>query len=375
MKSPFSSWSVVCAVLVLSTAIAGRPAAAQSKLPEALSLTDADREVLISDASGRPLRFEIAPRAFLALGPEASAIAHLLAAFQPGRERLLGFERAAAAADPLLESLIPGFSQKTFPGPGWTVAEAAALKPGVVLARGRRLEGSLEALSRAGVPVVLLGLDSPEQYERDLGVVGALLADKERADALIRFFRSRHGSIAVAMSGLADREKPRVLLLRATLDHGTILLQLPPLNSMAMALVRAAGAFNWEEAADRQGAFRAVTVAELSAWNPDVIVLSSPPGADPSAVAAAFRSAPRAADLKAVKAGRLTALPVDLDSWDGADPRWLLGLGWLAARVHPGLFAAVDPDAELDAFFESLYGLDKAAVAALIRPALRQPAK
>jgi hypothetical protein len=30
------------------------PVSAQSKLPEAMSLTDADREVLVSDAAGRP---------------------------------------------------------------------------------------------------------------------------------------------------------------------------------------------------------------------------------------------------------------------------------------------------------------------------------
>jgi iron complex transport system substrate-binding protein len=122
-------------------------------------------------------------------------------------------------------------------------------------------------------------------------------------------------------------------------------------------------------------AFKSVSPADLAAWDPELIVLSVPAGADPAAVLAAFRAGPRAGSLKAVKTGRIYTLPSDLGAWDDANPRWILGLDWLAARLRPGRFGDYAQDADIDAFFARLYGLDKAAVDALVRPALRQSLK
>jgi iron complex transport system substrate-binding protein len=144
---------------------------------------------------------------------------------------------------------------------------------------------------------------------------------------------------------------------------------------MATAIVRAAGGTPWEEMAARDGAFKSVSFSEIAAWDPRLIALSLPAGTEPSNALAALRAAPRAEALKAVQAGRLFALPADLSAWDDADPRWILGLDWLAARIHPGRFGDFVQDAALYDFFAGLYGLDKSAVDALIRPAIRQPAK
>jgi iron complex transport system substrate-binding protein len=363
------------AALTLFLTAGTRTARAQSKLPEALSLADADKEVLVSDAAGRPLRFDSAPRSFLLLGPDAAAIADLLAAFAPGRERLMGLENAPGSSFPLLERLVPGFAKKIFLAPAWSVSEVAALKPGVVMARGRKLEGRFKDLAEAGLPVVLLGLDSPEQYERDLGIVGSLLVSKERADELIQYYRGLHGRVAIGAAGAAAEDKPRVLLARAEIDRGALILMLPPIGSMPTGIVRAAGGTAWEDMAARDAAFKSVSLADLAAWDPGLIVLSVPAGAGPAAVLAAFRAAPRAGSLKAVKTGQVFTLPADLGAWDGANPRWILGLDWLAARLHPGLFGDYAAAADLDGFFARLYGLDKAAVDTLIRPALRQSVK
>lgn len=351
------------------------PAVAQTRLPEALSLTDANKEVLIADAAGRPLRFDKAPLTFLALGPDAAAIAHLLAAFAPGRERLIGLEKTTGSSDPLLERLDPGFRKKAFLAPGWSLPAIVALKPDVVLGRGRKLEAPFKTLVDAGVPVVLLGMDSPEQYERDLAIVGALLVAKERVDELTLYYRSLYGRIAIGTVGLSTAVKPRVLLARASLAKSMTALSLPPLGSMPTGLVRAAGGTPWEDMADKNGVTKPLSLDALVAWNPDLIVLSVPPAEDPAAVLAAFRADPRARLLKALKPGRIFTFPSDLDPWDTADPRWILGLDWLAAQIDPGRFAEYVLDTDVLTFFDRLYGLDKAAVAELIKPALRQSVK
>ncbi len=357
--------------LAVILTLATSPATSQTKLPEALSLIELDKKILISDAAARPLRFDQAPRSFLALGPDATAIAHLLAAFAQGRDRLIGMEKPAGSSDPLLERLDPAFRKKAFLAPGWTAASIAALKPDVVLGRGRSLDEPFKALAEAGIPVVLLGMDSPEHYERDIIIVGALLAARERADELLHFYRGHYGRIAIGTAGLSAEVKPRVLLARTSLAGGKVVLSLPPLGSMPTGLVRGAGGTPWEDAADRNGAAKLLTIASLAAWNPDLIVLSVPTAADPASVLAAFRSDPQARMLKALKPGGIFTLPSDLEAWDTADPRWILGLDWLAAQLNPGRFPDYSLDADVVAFFDRLYGLDKNAVDALIRPALR----
>jgi iron complex transport system substrate-binding protein len=299
----------------------------------------------------------------------------MLAAFTPGRERLIGMEKTAGFSDPLMERLDPAFGKKIFLAPGWTVPEVAALKANVVLGRGRKLEEPFKALVEAGVPVVLLGLDSPEQYERDLATVGTLLAAKERVDELILYYRDLYGRIVIGTAGLSADAKPRILLARAVLAGGTADLSLPPLGSMPTGLVRAAGGTPWEDAADKNGVTKPLSMAALATWNPDLIVLSVPAAADPAAVLAAFRADPRAQTLKALKPGRIFTLPSDLEAWDTADPRWIMGLDWLAAQVNPGRFPAYSLDTDVITFFDKLYGFDKAAVAALITPVLRQSVK
>ncbi|MGD0783015.1 MAG: hypothetical protein ABSA30_09190, partial [Candidatus Aminicenantales bacterium] len=120
---------------------------------------------------------------------------------------------------------------------------------------------------------------------------------------------------------------------------------------------------------------KVLTMAALADWNPDLIVLSVPAATDPAAVLAAFRSDPRARTLKALKPGRILTLPSDLDAWDTADPRWILGLDWLAAQIYPDRFPEYNLDMDVSALFDCLYGLDKNAVAALIRSALRPSVK
>jgi iron complex transport system substrate-binding protein len=345
---------------------------AQTPLPEALSLTAADNEILIADAAGRHSRFEKAPRIILALGADAAAIADLLYAFPQGRERLAGIEREPGSLNLFLARLDPDFAKKAILPPDASLETIASLKPEVVLWKGRQLFAKAPALAAAGIPVVHLGMDSPEQYERDLSVVGALLGAKERADELLTFFRGRYGRILMTLSGISTADKPRVLLLRVSSAKGAMTLELPPSPSMPISLIRAAGGIIiGEETADKSARWNAVGSAQIADWNPDVVVLSPPEGADPAAVVASFKSDRRLANLRAVKSGRIFVRPRDFEAWDSADPRWILGLNWLAARFLPRLFPDYDMRTDSEPFFQRLYGLGPEITASIILPVLR----
>ena len=59
---------------------------------------------------------------------------------------------------------------------------------------------------------------------------------------------------------------------------------------------------------------------------------------------------------------------MDHFQWDVPEPRWILGLTWLAWRIHPELFTDVDLQEEIYSFFGELYGMDRATVDTAIMP-------
>jgi iron complex transport system substrate-binding protein len=64
--------------------------------------------------------------------------------------------------------------------------------------------------------------------------------------------------------------------------------------------------------------------------------------------------------MNAVKNGKIYAFATDLYSWDQPDPRWILGLTWMAGKLHPDLFPGLDIKKEAQTFYTTLYGLDEA---------------
>jgi iron complex transport system substrate-binding protein len=62
---------------------------------------------------------------------------------------------------------------------------------------------------------------------------------------------------------------------------------------------------------------------------------------------------------------------MDYLSWDQPDPRWILGLQWLAWVGHSDKFPGFDLQSEVLGFYKTLYGLDKATISETIFPLLK----
>lgn len=65
---------------------------------------------------------------------------------------------------------------------------------------------------------------------------------------------------------------------------------------------------------------------------------------------------------------KIDAFTGDLYSWDQPDPRWILGLSWLAGKLHPDLFPSLDMTLEVENFYQTLCGLDQTFVTENIFP-------
>jgi iron complex transport system substrate-binding protein len=125
----------------------------------------------------------------------------------------------------------------------------------------------------------------------------------------------------------------------------------------------------WEDANPGEG-WSQVTLEQIAAWDADQIFVVSY-FTDPTEVVEGLKADPNWQSIRAVKDDQIYAFPGDLYSWDQPNPRWILGLTWLAGKVHPELFPRLDMTAETQNFYQTLYGLDEAFVEQNIVPTFK----
>ncbi len=324
--------------------------------------------VTVTDAQGRAVTLSALPRRIAVAGRANFMLADALYLFPEARGRVYALTEAGQRTT-FIALVEPRYQEKLRLASTAGAEEIAATKPDVVLLKSFMAKTTGEPLERLGIPVVYLDLESPEAYDRDLAVLGALLGDAARADEVRAYYREVQERVAAGVAEVPEAGRPRVLLVRYSDKGGEVAFTVPPAAWIQTWMVEAAGGVPvWKEAA--QGNWTVVNVEQIAAWDPDVVFVVSY-FADVGEVVAGLRADARWQSLRAVASGRLYAFAGDFYSWDQPDARWALGLLWVAKRLHPDRFADLDVQAEWYAFYEKLYGLDAATVDAEIRPRLR----
>jgi iron complex transport system substrate-binding protein len=329
-------------------------------------------QVRFIDAAGRSVALEAPPRRLVVVGKGPHLILHLLCMFPEGRERLAAYEKRGHSASDFLDAIDPGFKEKKTLGINPGPEEIAALRPDLVLLKGSTSERISEALAGVGIPAAYFSLETPDEFYRDLANLGAILGNEARASEIASFFRGRVERVQKAVAGTAEDKRPRVLLLMATDRGGKYAVQVPAAGWMQTFQAKTAGGRPvWLDAAKTTSGWTVVNLEQIAAWDPDKVFVVVWHSIDPQTLIDALKADPQWSALKAVRSGDLYAFPEDFFGWDSPDPRWILGLTWLAAKVHPALFGGLDLKSEVREFYRKLYGLDSAAVDRIIMPKVR----
>lgn len=349
---------LIVLVIVLGASACGRAAVAPPQSAASITVTDAlGREVLLP---APPQRIIIGGRANFML-------ADALYLFPNMPPRVLALTKATQQAAAFAQLLDADAQVKTRFVSDSPAEEIAAAQPDLVLLKSYMRDSVGAPLEQLGIPVLYLDLETPEQYQRDLATLGQALGNPARAAELWAYYREILDRVAQANAGLAEAQKPRVLLLQHTSAGGEVAFKVPPASWIQTTLVTLAGGQPvWLEAA-QGGGWVVVNLEQIAAWNPEQIYLINYTG-PAAATVAQLQADPQWAALPAVRAGQLTPFAGDFYSWDQPDTRWGLGLLWLAQHIQPERFAAVDMQAEVIRFFEELYGLERAIIDAKILP-------
>jgi iron complex transport system substrate-binding protein len=338
---------------------------------DAVALADggSPSPILLTDAKGRDVAFAAPPERIVIAGRGLFMITDALYLFPEAPRRIAAMGRDTQSERDFLPLVDPDFAAKVFLESEAAAEQIAPLRPDVVLLKrgiADRLGASLERLD---IPVVYLDLETPEQYQRDIRLLGRLLGDPDRAETVCRFYEERLRAVERCMTGLPEIEKPRVLLLQHMTTGGETGYAVPPASWIQTTMVsRAGGRPVWTEGSAGLG-WTVVGMEQIAAWDPDQVFVVSYRG-DAEEIVEKMKTNGAWRALRAVKTGELHGFPADARSWDQPDTRWPLGLLWLATKIHPERTGSIDMAAEVLRFYSELYGLDPDVIRARVLPIL-----
>jgi iron complex transport system substrate-binding protein len=229
-----------------------------------------------------------------------------------------------AAGDPNIETLI-------------------GARPDVILmAYSGTLPKWSAAMEAYHVSIVLMPNSSLEGLKTTVRLTGQVLGAKEAevAEDYIRYFDRNIRRIRSVTDRLAASERPTVL---HTASAGV--LTVDGRDSVIDDWITIAGGRN---AADVVGLGRPVTLEQIAAWDPDVIIVGTAPNQESRQ---AILDDPRWREIKAVKTGKVLVNPTGAYLWDRHSAEAALQVLWAAKMLHPELFPDLDIKRETSYFY------------------------
>jgi len=279
--------------------------------------TGAEFPLTVTDARGKELAFDVAPRAIVSLAPSVTEILFVIGA----GPQVVGIDDWS--------NYPPEAQGKARVGSYWppTVEKVVELQPDLVVAAGEQLDwaGMLEGL---GLKVLVVDPQTVDEVEAAITLLGRVTGRAYDTARVVTDIRLRVSAVTSRVAAVPESARPRVFYML----YWDPLMTVGP-NSLIGRLIEAAGGRNI--AADAASDYPEYSLEALIARDPQVIVIAA--GHDPGAPAAAdLKGRPGFALLSAVREGRVYAVDPDVMSRPG--PRIADALEQLARLFYPELF-------------------------------------
>lgn len=323
----------------------------------------------VTDALGRNVTFSQPPQKIVLAGKALFMVADAIYTFPDAGKSIAALGSTGQGTGNFIPMIDPNFASKISLKSDAGAEQIAAVQPDCVIMKSSNAATLGKSLEAIKIPVVYVDFETPDQYQRDLKTLGALFQNVDRANTVAAFYQNRMDAISKATSALTDDQKPRTLVLYYNDQGGTVAFNVPPMGWNQTLMVQTAGGRPvWKDANPGSG-WTKVTLEQIAAWDADAIFVVAyfNPVND---VVAKLKADPQWQALRAVKNNHLYGFATDVYSWDESDSRWILGLTWMAGKLHPDLFPGLDMKKEAQTFYQDLYGMDTATFQASILPKL-----
>lgn len=339
---------VLIITLILAQPLFSRGAVETHTGPETRSAIDAlGRTVTVHGDIGRTLvagRAAVMPANALFFFPAAKEMDIRLAKTDQGLGDFFDLVRPTLAAQPRL-------------GQNVGAEEIIAQRPDLVITKASNYDSIGKQLEPFGIPVFVMDLETPEAWKHEIIQLGILLGDHETPKRIIEAFERRQKSVTSVLGSLPCSERPSVLMVQVASSDGTTAFSIAPKDWIQTTMTRLAGGEPvWTEADLAVDSWRKVSFEQIAQWNPDYLFLIS----YKSGATSYLREIERRQqwrNLAAFKAGNILPVPADMLNYFQSDSRWILGLQWLAATLHPYEFPDFDMEREIRMFYREFYGI------------------
>jgi iron complex transport system substrate-binding protein len=183
--------------------------------------------ITVVDALGREITFGAPPSRIVIAGQATPLIAHSLYMFPEAQARLAALENRSQRGMDFYSLVDPEFESKLLLEKDAGPEQILPARPDLVILKTYMAEKLGDALERLGIPVVYVDLETPEQFARDVALLGAVLDDQPRAQAILAYYESKLRRIQALLDSATGPPEPRVLMLQYSLKGGEVSLFAP----------------------------------------------------------------------------------------------------------------------------------------------------
>jgi iron complex transport system substrate-binding protein len=284
----------------------------------------------VTDSAGRRVEIPARISRVLTAGPPASI---LLCTLAP--EKMIGWVRTPSPTEKayLHERVreLPEYGRLTGRGGTANLENVLKFQPDLIIDSGST-GGTYVSLAnnvqeQTKIPYLLLDgrlEKTPEIYR----LLGEWLDARDRAEQLANYAEETLSGLRRRIASIPESDRPRVYYGRGIngLESGLA-------GSINMEVLERVGAINVAAAAGT-GSLSKISIEQVLAWNPDVILVLEP------AFYASVRTDPLWRSVKAVRENRIYMAPNLPYGWFDAPPgvNRLIGVRWLMSILYPKQF-------------------------------------
>ena len=287
----------------------------------------------ITDQRGRAVQFDKLPQRLVFLPIPAPST---FIAIDGSAAKIVGMNPYAASAmrDGIMGKLFSGLSRiKSDVVMGAAnpsnfapnIESILALQPDAVFQWATGAD-NISALDRLGIPTLGMRATTEQDFAQYVMMMGKVAGKEERAAELLKRQDAERERLKREFGALPPDERPRVLYF----NRATNLLRVSGKGTFNDSYIGLAGGSN---AAGDLVSLSTVTIEQVLAWNPQVILLGNFDTATP----ADFYGDPRWQGLDAVKNRRVYRMPLGGYRWDPPSQESALTWIWLAGLLHPDM--------------------------------------
>ncbi|SER47293.1 iron complex transport system substrate-binding protein [Propionibacterium cyclohexanicum] len=222
-----------------------------------------------------------------------------------------------------------------------------------------------DKIQAMGIPTVQLYFSTYEQMKQTISITGQILGKdaSARAAAYDAYLDHTVSDVQKVTATIPAASKPKVLHIQSLEP-----LQVDGSDTIIDQWIKDAGGVN--AAQSITGNKKPVSIEQVTAWNPDVVIIGT---GDPGS-AAALEKDPAWAGVKAVQDKKVYSNPAGVFQWDRYSPEAVLELPWAAKTLHPELFPNTDMNSLVKQYYQQFLNYPLSDAQAQLILAGRPPA-